>query len=30
MFFGGFSGVTAFFPDQVVADAVVANALSRR
>jgi ligand-binding sensor domain-containing protein/signal transduction histidine kinase len=26
MFFGGFSGVTAFFPDQVVADAVVANA----
>jgi ligand-binding sensor domain-containing protein/signal transduction histidine kinase len=25
MFFGGFSGVTAFFPDQVVADAVVAN-----
>jgi PAS domain S-box-containing protein len=26
MFFGGFSGVTAFSPDQVVADAVVANA----
>jgi PAS domain S-box-containing protein len=26
MFFGGFSGVTAFFPDQVVADAAVANA----
>lgn len=26
MFFGGFSGVTAFFPDQVVADAIVANA----
>ena len=26
MFFGGFSGVTAFFPDQVLADAVVANA----
>jgi ligand-binding sensor domain-containing protein/signal transduction histidine kinase len=26
MFFGGFSGVTAFFPDRVVADAVVANA----
>src|SRR3984957_9069035 len=26
MFFGGFSGVTAFFPDQVAADAVVANA----
>jgi PAS domain S-box-containing protein len=26
MFFGGFSGVTAFFPGQVVADAVVANA----
>jgi PAS domain S-box-containing protein len=26
IFFGGFSGVTAFFPDQVVADAVVANA----
>ena len=26
MFFAGFSGVTAFFPDQVVADAVVANA----
>jgi PAS domain S-box-containing protein len=26
MFFGGFSGVTAFFPDKVVADAVVANA----
>jgi len=25
MFFGGFSGVTAFFPDQVVADEVVAN-----
>jgi len=25
MFFGGFSGVTAFFPDQVEADAVVAN-----
>jgi PAS domain S-box-containing protein len=26
MFFGGFSGVTAFFPNQVVADAVAANA----
>jgi len=26
MFFGGFSGVTAFFPDQVAADAAVANA----
>src|SRR6201987_5120579 len=26
MFFGGFSGVTAFFPEKVVADAVVANA----
>ena len=26
MFFGGFSGVTAFFPGQVAADAVVANA----
>jgi ligand-binding sensor domain-containing protein/signal transduction histidine kinase len=26
MFFGGFSGVTTFFADQVVADAVVANA----
>jgi PAS domain S-box-containing protein len=26
MFFAGFSGVTAFFPDQVVADADVANA----
>jgi PAS domain S-box-containing protein len=26
MFFGGFSGVTAFFPDQVAADSVVANA----
>ena len=26
IFFGGFSGVTAFFPDQVSADAVVANA----
>src|SRR5246500_30814 len=26
MFFGGFSGVTAFFPDRVVADAVAANA----
>jgi PAS domain S-box-containing protein len=26
MFFGGFSGVTAFFPAQVAADAVVANA----
>ena len=26
MFFGGFSGVTAFFPDQVTADAAVANA----
>jgi PAS domain S-box-containing protein len=26
MFFGGFSGVTAFFPDQVVAGAVDANA----
>ncbi len=26
MFFGGFSGVAAFFPDQVVADAFVANA----
>jgi PAS domain S-box-containing protein len=26
MFFGGFSGVTAFLPDQVAADAVVANA----
>jgi two-component sensor histidine kinase len=26
VFFGGFSGVTSFFPDQVVADAVLANA----
>jgi ligand-binding sensor domain-containing protein/signal transduction histidine kinase len=26
MFFGGFSGVTAFFPDQVAADEVIANA----
>ena len=26
MFFGGFSGVTAFFPGQVAADAVIANA----
>jgi PAS domain S-box-containing protein len=26
MFFGGFSGVTAFFPDQVAADAAVTNA----
>jgi ligand-binding sensor domain-containing protein/signal transduction histidine kinase len=26
MFFGGFSGVTAFFPDQVAADAAFANA----
>jgi ligand-binding sensor domain-containing protein/signal transduction histidine kinase len=26
MSFGGFSGVTAFFPDQVVADAVIADA----
>jgi PAS domain S-box-containing protein len=26
IFFGGFSGVTAFFPDQVAADAAVANA----